>query len=60
MKIFLDTAALEDIKEAVSWGIIDGVTTNPSLIKKAVVSLSNSQREMDMESYIASLPCRHI
>ena len=34
MKIFLDTANIEHIKEAASWGIIDGVTTNPSLIAK--------------------------
>ncbi len=34
MKIFLDTANIAEIKEAVSWGIIDGVTTNPSLIAK--------------------------
>lgn len=34
MKIFLDTANIEDIKKASSWGIIDGVTTNPSLIAK--------------------------
>ena len=34
MKIFLDTANLEEIKEASSWGIIDGVTTNPSLVAK--------------------------
>jgi transaldolase len=34
MKIFLDTANVEHIKEANSWGIIDGVTTNPTLIAK--------------------------
>jgi len=34
MQIFIDTANIEEIKEAVSWGIVDGVTTNPSLIKK--------------------------
>jgi transaldolase len=34
MKIFLDTANVDHIKEANSWGIIDGVTTNPSLIAK--------------------------
>ncbi len=34
MKIFLDTANLEEIKQAVNWGIIDGITTNPSLLKK--------------------------
>lgn len=34
MKIFLDTANLEEIKEAVSWGVVDGVTTNPSLVAR--------------------------
>jgi transaldolase len=34
MRIFLDTANVEHIKEANSWGIIDGVTTNPTLIAK--------------------------
>jgi len=34
MKIFLDTADVSDIKEAVSWGIVDGVTTNPTLVAK--------------------------
>src|SRR5271170_6498247 len=32
MKFFIDTANLNDIKHAVEWGIVDGVTTNPSLI----------------------------
>lgn len=31
MKLFLDTANLEEIKEVASWGILDGVTTNPTL-----------------------------
>lgn len=34
MKIFLDTANVEHITEANSWGIIDGVTTNPTLIAR--------------------------
>jgi transaldolase len=34
MKIFIDTANLNEIKEVSSWGFIDGVTTNPSLIAK--------------------------
>ena len=34
MKFFLDTANLEQIKEAISWGVIDGVTTNPTLVSK--------------------------
>jgi transaldolase len=34
MKIFIDTANIEEIKAANDWGIIDGVTTNPSLVAK--------------------------
>ncbi len=34
MKIFLDTASLEEIKKGLEWGIVDGVTTNPTLISK--------------------------
>ena len=35
MKLFLDSALIDEVREAASWGIIDGVTTNPSLIKKS-------------------------
>lgn len=34
MKFFIDTASLFQIKEANAFGILDGVTTNPSLIAK--------------------------
>ena len=34
MKFFIDTASLKEIREAASLGILDGVTTNPSLIAK--------------------------
>lgn len=34
MKIFLDTANLDEIRKGADWGIVDGVTTNPSLIAK--------------------------
>lgn len=34
MKFFLDTANIEEIKEAYSMGMIDGVTTNPTLVAK--------------------------
>ncbi|HEY3346561.1 MAG TPA: fructose-6-phosphate aldolase [Nitrospirota bacterium] len=34
MKFFIDTANVNEIKEAVSLGVIDGVTTNPSLVAK--------------------------
>lgn len=34
MKIFLDTANVDEIREAASWGVLDGITTNPSLVAK--------------------------
>ncbi len=34
MQLFLDTANIEEIKEALDWGVISGVTTNPSLVAK--------------------------
>jgi len=34
MKIFLDTANLEELKKGAAWGIVDGVTTNPTLIAR--------------------------
>ena len=34
MKFFIDTANLQQIKEAASYGLLDGVTTNPSLVAK--------------------------
>ena len=34
MKIFLDTASIKEIREGASWGVVDGVTTNPSLLAK--------------------------
>ena len=34
MKFFLDTANLDQLRKGVSWGIVDGITTNPTLIAK--------------------------
>ena len=35
MKLFLDTGDLAEVREAAAWGVIDGVTTNPTLIAKS-------------------------
>jgi transaldolase len=35
MKLFLDTGDIEEVRRAAEWGIIDGVTTNPTLIAKS-------------------------
>jgi transaldolase len=34
MKIFLDTASLDEIRQGVALGVVDGVTTNPTLVAK--------------------------
>ena len=49
MKFFLDTADLDEIREAASWGVVAGVTTNPSLYAKIGGKLA------DFESHIARI-----
>lgn len=46
MKIFLDTANIEEIKKAVELGLIDGVTTNPTLIAKENVDFKTRIKEI--------------
>ncbi|HTA75776.1 MAG TPA: fructose-6-phosphate aldolase [bacterium] len=46
MKFFLDTASISEIKEGVALGIIDGVTTNPSLVAKEGVSFHERLKEI--------------
>ncbi len=38
MKFFLDTANLEELRKGADWGIVDGVTTNPTLIAREGVT----------------------
>ncbi|MEZ0324616.1 MAG: fructose-6-phosphate aldolase [Fimbriimonas sp.] len=35
MKLFVDTGDIEEVRQAADWGILDGVTTNPTLIAKS-------------------------
>ncbi len=44
MKLFIDTADIKEIEEAVSWGIISGATTNPTLV--------STQGKVDFKSHI--------
>ncbi len=46
MKFFLDTANLDEIKRAVDWGIIDGVTTNPTLVARENVDFKTRIKEI--------------
>ncbi|TDL32956.1 fructose-6-phosphate aldolase [Jeotgalibacillus sp. S-D1] len=46
MKFFIDTANMEEIREAHSWGIVSGVTTNPSLVAKENISFHDRLKEI--------------
>ncbi|CEN80661.1 fructose-6-phosphate aldolase [Paraclostridium sordellii] len=46
MKLFIDTANVDEIKEINSWGVIEGVTTNPSLIAKEGRIFENVVKEI--------------
>ena len=39
MKFFLDTANLDELRKGAEWGIVDGVTTNPTLIAKEGIAI---------------------
>lgn len=51
MKLFIDSADIDEIKEILSYGILEGITTNPSLIKKA----TEKHKGSNMESYIKDI-----
>lgn len=46
MKFFLDTAMVDEIKEAARWGILDGVTTNPTHVSKTGRTVSDLYPEI--------------
>ena len=54
MKLFIDSADIEEIKQAVDSGVVDGVTTNPSLLAKTSVG---GQSKSDVHDYYEQI-CR--
>lgn len=46
MKLFVDTGKVEEVRKAAEWGILDGVTTNPSLIAQAGRGFKETVLEM--------------
>ena len=54
MKFFIDTADLDEIRAANDLGVLDGVTTNPSLVAKIVEDLDNFTYE-DFKDHIAKI-----
>ena len=55
MKLFLDTANLEEIEKSYASGVTEGITTNPSLLKKAIDELKKKKKKFDMISYITEI-----
>tara|TARA_Y100000034_G_C6812389_1_gene365188 strand:- start:135 stop:929 length:795 start_codon:yes stop_codon:yes gene_type:complete len=51
LKIFLDSGILDEVREAYDTGIVDGVTTNPSLLKKAFENIKGES----IESYLRKI-----
>lgn len=66
MKFFLDSANLTELKKATEWGVIDGVTTNPSLIAKEGVPVEEQVRRIcgiidgDVSAEVVSSSAREI
>lgn len=46
MKLFLDTANLEEIKEIAAWGVLNGVTTNPTLVAKEGIDFKTRVKDI--------------
>ncbi len=46
MKLFVDTGKVEEVRRAAEWGVLDGVTTNPSLIAQAGRGFKETVLEM--------------
>src|SRR3989344_3620689 len=52
MKFFLDSAILSEIETVYNAGVCDGITMNPSLVKKAVDTAKEKGEQMSLEKYI--------
>jgi transaldolase len=55
IKIFIDSSKLEEIKRAYQYGLLNGVTTNPSLIRAAVEEVKKSGGNIDIKEYIKNI-----
>jgi transaldolase len=55
IKIFIDSSKIQEIKKAKEFGLLDGVTTNPSLIKAAVEDIKAGGEDVDIIQYIKDI-----
>jgi len=58
MKLFLDTANTDYVAEIAAWGVLDGVTTNPSLVAKEG-TLRGVSRQADFKKVVLEM-CKHV
>ncbi len=58
MKLFLDTANVAQVAEVASWGVLDGVTTNPSLVAKEG-KLGSAGSPQDFKQTVLAM-CKHV
>ncbi len=55
IKIFIDSSMIQEIRRAKDFGLLDGVTTNPSLIKKAVEDIKTGGGDVNIGEYIRDI-----
>ena len=58
MKFFLDTADLDEIEEAASWGVLAGVTTNPTLYARTGGKLDDFHNHASAKSWTGPSPLK--
>ena len=55
MKIFIDSSKLDEIQKVKDYGLLDGVTTNPSLIKEAIEEIKSRGGSLNIREYISEI-----
>ncbi len=55
MKLFIDSAHIDELEKAYQTGVIDGITTNPSLIKSALDDMRKKKRKLDLVTYLTEI-----
>ena len=55
MKLFIDSADIDEIERAYASGIVDGVTTNPSLLKSALALHKKGSKKINLEEYLIDI-----
>jgi len=55
IKIFIDSSKLDEIQKVKDYGLLDGVTTNPSLIKAAIEKIKENGGNVDIKKYIEDI-----